>query len=151
MIKKNLHILFLFLLLSACNYEPIFSSKETKFTIEDIEVKDKNNLTYQITRSLKTYEKLDAIKKYKLEIEAEKKKEVTAKDSKGNIKSYKLIITCNFTINEKEQIIKSKSITESFGFNNNPDKFKLRKYESSIEKDLINKIIDDIILELYSI
>ena len=148
--KKNLHILFLFILLSACNYEPIFSSKDSKFSIVGIEIKNKNNLTYQITRSLKTYQNSDGIKKYKLEIEAEKKKEVTAKDSKGNIKSYKIVITCNFIIYEKNEIINSKAITESFGFNNNSDKFKLRKYESNIEKDLVNKIIEDLVLELYS-
>ncbi|MDA8537812.1 hypothetical protein N9K55_03805, partial [Candidatus Pelagibacter bacterium] len=147
--KKNLHILFLFILLSACNYEPIFSSKDSKFSIVGIEIKNKNNLTYQITRSLKTYQNSDGIKKYKLEIEAEKKKEVTAKDSKGNIKSYKIVITCNFIIYEKDEIINSKTITESFGFNNNSDKFKLRKYESNIEKDLVNKIIEDLVLELY--
>ena len=35
-------------------------------------------------------------------------------------------------------------------FNNDSDKFKLRKYESKIDKNLIDEVIKDLILELYS-
>ena len=76
---------------------------------------------------------------------------ITSKDSKGNIKSYRLTITCEFTIFENKKELKNKKYVENFEFNNDSDKFKLRKYEASIENNLVTKIIKDIILELYSL
>ena len=75
----------------------------------------------------------------------------SSKDSKGNIKSYRLIIECNYKIFEKDKNTKSKKIIESFNFNNSDNKFELRKYEVSIQKDLMTKIIENIVLDLYSL
>ena len=149
--KKINYILVLLFLLSGCNYEPIYKSKDTNFTIISFEIKDKNSLTSQITRSLRTYNSSEGSRQYDLKIEAKKSKIVTSKDSRGNIKSYRLIIECNYEIFEKNEKIKSKKIVESFNFNNTDNKFKLRKYEVSIEKDLMSKIIDNLIFDLYSL
>ena len=149
--KKINCILILLFLLSGCNYEPIYSVKDKKFSIINFEIKNNNNLTSQITKSLRAYENLEGERKYNLEIEAKKNKVVTSKDSKGNIKSYRLIIECNYKIFENDKNIKFKKIVESFNFSNSDNKFELRKYEVSIQKDLMAKIIDSIILDLYSL
>ena len=148
--KINCILIFLFLL-SGCNYEPIYSVKGKKFSIINFEIKNKNSLTSQITRSLRVYKNLEGEKQYNLEIDAKKNKVVTSKDSRGNIKSYRLIIECNYKIFEKDKNTKSKKIIESFNFNNSDNKFELRKYEVSIQKDLMTKIIENIVLDLYSL
>tara|TARA_B110000003_G_C16630348_1_gene526376 strand:+ start:698 stop:1150 length:453 start_codon:yes stop_codon:yes gene_type:complete len=148
--KKKFKIIFLFLFLGACDYQPIFSSKDFGFSISDIEIKNKNNLTNQIVRSLKKYNGFGENRVYTIELSAKKNKDVAAKDSKGNIKTYRINIVCDFKIYEKNEILKSKKITKNFMFNNDSDKFKLRKYESKIDKNLIDEVIKDLILELYS-
>jgi hypothetical protein len=149
--KKFIKILCLFVILTSCEYEPIFSTKKTGFSISNIEVINQNNLTKQIIRSLKEFQNNDNERVLSLEIKTEKIKEVTAKDSKGNTKSFRSKIICDFKIFKNDKLIKSKEIIENFSYNNDSDKFKLRKYESNIEKILVNRIIENIILELYSL
>ena len=149
--KNLLIILFLFTALLGCNYEPIFSTKNSGFSIQNIEEPDKNNITSEIARSLKIYQNYEQKKIYDVTISADKITMITSKDSKGNIKSYRLTITCEFTIFENKKELKNKKYVENFEFNNDSDKFKLRKYEASIENNLVTKIIKDIILELYSL
>jgi hypothetical protein len=149
--KKFFKILFFFTALTACNYEPIFSSKEIGFSISSIKVVNENNLTRQIKRSLKEFQNLNEGKIYNIEISVQKIDEITAKDSKGNSKSFETKIICNLMVYKNKRLVKSKKIIENFKYNNNSDKFKLRKYKSNIENNLINRIIEKIILELYSL
>ena len=43
---------------------------------------------------------------------------------------------------------KNKSFSESIGYQNNDNKFDLKRYEKTLEKNLTNTIIEDIILFL---
>jgi len=149
--KNLLRILFLFVALSGCNYEPIFSSKNTGFSIGNIETSYNNNITQELVKSLKIYQNYNKETIYDVKISAEKIKTVTSKDSKGNIKSFRLTVICKFIILEKNKVIKSKKFIEYFEFNNDSDKFKLRKYETGIEAELVDKTIKDMVLELYSL
>ena len=149
--KNLLRILFLFVALSGCNYEPIFSSKNNGFSIGNIETSYNNSITRELVKSLKIYQNYNNETIYDIEISAEKIKTVTSKDSKGNIKSFRLAVICKFIILENNKAIKSKKFIEYFEFNNDSDKFKLRKYETGIEAELVDKIIKDMVLELYSL
>jgi hypothetical protein len=91
------------------------------------------------------------MKIYNIEISVQKIDEITAKDSKGNSKSFETKIICNLMVYKNKRLVKSKKIIENFKYNNSSDKFKLRKYKSNIENNLINRIIEKIILELYSL
>ena len=108
-------------------------------------------LIYVQRLQLKIYQNYNNETIYDIEISAEKIKTVTSKDSKGNIKSFRLAVICKFIILENNKAIKSKKFIEYFEFNNDSDKFKLRKYETSIEAELVDKIIKDMVLELYSL
>ena len=149
--KKFFKILFFFTVLTACNYEPIFSSKDIGFSISNIKVINESYLTRQIKRSLKEFQNLNEGKIYTIEFNVEKTDVITAKDSKGNAKSFKTKIICNLMVYENKRLVKSKKIIENFTYNNVSDKFKLTKYKSNIENNLINRIIEKIILELYSL
>lgn len=148
--KNFLSIIFLFLFLSACNYQPIFSTKKSNFSITNFEIKNENSLTNKIVSAFTRYRNIEAERVYSIELSGEKNKEVTAKDSRGNIETYRMNIIFNFIIYENDKMIKTKRISKNFIFNNNADKFKLRKYESTIEKNLVDEIIKDLTIELYS-
>ena len=85
-----------------------------------------------------------------VELSAEKNKEVTSRDERGNASVYRVSITCSFKIYEENKLFRTKIINKSFLFNEDKDKFKLKKYVSNLEKNLINEIVKDLILELYS-
>ena len=63
-----------------------------------------------------------------MEIDVKKIKEVTSKNSKGNISSYRVNIYGNFKIYENKKLLKSKKITESFLYSNSENKFEFKKY-----------------------
>jgi len=148
--KNFLYIVLFFVLLSSCDYEPIFSNKKEKFNIVNFEIENKNNITKQLINSLKRNNSKEASKIYTIKLSAERNKEITSRDSKGNARVYRVNINCSFKIYEKNKLIKTKQIDRSFMFNEDEDKFKLNKYVSNLEKNLINEIVKDLVLELYS-
>ena len=54
----------------------------------------------------------------------------------------------NLTIKNNKNIIRYKSFSEEFAYNNKDNKFELVEYQENIKEDLINKIIEDTILFL---
>jgi hypothetical protein len=149
--KKFSYIILFFILVTACNYEPIFLNENNKkFNIVNFKVKNKNTITKNLVNSLKRESNANASKIYTIELSAEKKKEVTSRDARGNASVYRVSITCNFKIYEESKLFITKTINKNFLFNEDKDKFKLRKYVSNLEKNLINEIVKDLILELYS-
>jgi len=148
--KNFFYIVLFFILVSACNYEPIFSNKKEKFNIVNFEVKNENNITKQLVNILKRNNSNETNKVYTIELSAERNKEITSRDSKGNAEVYRVSINCDFKIYEENKLFKSKKINKSFTFNEDKDKFRLNKYVSNLEKNLINQIVKDLILELYS-
>jgi hypothetical protein len=149
--KKFSYTILFFILVTACNYEPIFLNKNNeKFNIVNFKVKNKNTITKNLVNSLKRESTANASKIYTIELSAEKNKEVTSRDERGNASVYRVSITCNFKIYEESKLFRTKIINKNFLFNEDKDKFKLRKYVSNLEKNLINEIVKDLILELYS-
>ena len=104
--KIFLKILILFIFVSACNYKPIFSSTDASFAISDFKLINENKITQRIKRSLSNYTDLTRKKVFILEIDATKTKEITSKNSKGNISSFRISIICNFKIYEKKKLLK---------------------------------------------
>ena len=145
-------ILFLsFLLIVSCGYQPIFSSKNSNFLIEDIiydsddkiSLKIKNNLNYLTT--VKNYTKV-----IKIKLKSEKNIEIASKDSKGDPLVYKMTIVSNLEIYSNDEIISQKNISKNFSYKNTSNKFNLKQYEKTIEDNLIETIKEDIILYLYN-
>ena len=83
-----------------------------------------------------------------LSIESNYKVEETSKNKKGQINSYRSSIYVSLTIKKGQDIIKNKSFSKEFVYNNKDNKFELVEYQADIKIDLINKIIEDIILFL---
>ena len=83
-----------------------------------------------------------------LSIESTYKVEETSKNKKGQINSYRSSIYVSLTIKKDQNIIKNKSFSKEFVYNNKDNKFELVEYQADIKIDLINKIIEDIILFL---
>ncbi len=151
MIKNKKFYLIFFFLFVSCGFEPIYSSKNINFSIDEIQKKN-NPLNNEFARTLKTFSNSDIDNKLIIEIESKKYVETKSKDSKGNPNVYELSMILNIGINEKNNnnFIK-KEFKQSINFNNQDDKFQLSQYQKELEQLLINKIIDDVLIYLSNI
>jgi len=152
MIKKNLiNILILLFFLSGCGYSPIFSSKNSNFSIYELSASGNNKLNKIIISRLNNYKGSDSAKKYSISIETNLSKAISSKDSKGNPKSYRINMVSNILVKDLNGVIKNKSFSKSVDYNNKSDKSDLKKYENETSKNLADKISDEIIIYLQSI
>jgi hypothetical protein len=147
---KKIVLLFCFWFLLGCSgYQPIFSSKNSAFYIEDLESLNNNKISKQINSKLIGYKIKDSNKKkYNLKVSSKKNIEVVSRDSKGNSQLYKMLINVSVTVMSNQEIIKKIDLQKSFKYSNSNNKFNLNRYKKEIEKNLINKITEELILRL---
>ena len=152
MIKKNLIIILILLFfLPGCGHTPIFSKKNSNFSIYELSASGNNKLNKIINSKLNNYKDSDSPKKFSLIIETYLNKKISSKDSKGNPKSYRINLVSDISIKDSNGIVKNKSFSKSIDYKNKSNKSDLKKYENEISKNLAEKISDEIIIYLQSI
>ena len=152
MIKKNLiKLLILLFFIYGCGYSPIFSNKNSNFSIYELSVSGNSKLNKIINGRLDNYKGSDNKKKFSLTIETYLNKEVASRDSKGNPKTYRINLESNISIKDLNGNVKNKSFSKSVDYNNRSNKSDLKKYENETSKNLAEKISDEIIIYLQSI
>jgi len=150
--SKKITIIISFLLLLSCGYKPIFSSSKASFAITEIKLFGKKNIGSKIKKNLNIYKNVkNKSIFYSLKINSDQKKSVVSKDEKGDPKIFEIQVLIDLTILENNKIKNKKNFKESFIYNNSTDKFSLKQYEKNIEENLIKKIVEKIIIYLYSI
>lgn len=147
---KKIFILFL-LFISACGYQPLYKVDKNFVNQEINEAKILGNSEI----SKKIIEKLPfTIKKNnellnKISVESKNNIIETSKNSKGQVTSYRTIITVNFKILSKDdEVLYEKFLKREFSYNSDENKFRFKEYQNKVEQNLINKIVEDIIIDL---
>ena len=156
MIVRIISIIFSFLLLLNCGYEPIYSKKQIKknynFSIEKITFLNQNRINQLIKGNLLNYfNQEEKLKKISLEINTNTDKTVSLRNKQGNVEIFSIEITVDVKVHENETLINYKKFKESFKYKNQSDKFSLEKYEKVIQNNLITKISNNIIIYLFTI
>ncbi len=152
MIKKNLiKLLILLFFISGCGYSPIFSKKNTNFSIYELSASGNSKLNKIINNRLNDYKGSDGKRKFSLTLETHLNKEIVLRDSKGNPKTYRVNLLSNISIKDFDGNVKNKSFSKSVDYNNKSNKSNLKKYENETSKNLAEKIADEIIIYLGSI
>ena len=152
MIKKNLiKLLILLFFISGCGYNPIFSNKNSNFSIYELTTSGNSKLNKIINNRLNNYKGSDNQKKFSLTIETYLNKKVASKDTKGNPKTYRINLESNISIKDLNGNVKNKSFSKSVDYNNRSNKSNLRKYENETSKNLAGKVADEIIIYLQSV
>ena len=151
--NKLIYIKFLKILffVSSCGYTPIFSNKDSNFSIVEISSTGNNKLNKTLISKLDNYRKINSEKKFSLNIDTNFKKEIASKDTKGNPKSYQIIINLKISVIDEKNNLREKSFSKSTNYNNINNKLKLKKYENETSTNLIEKIGEEIIIYLQSI
>ena len=152
MIKKIVLAALFVLFLNGCNYQPIYSSKNVQFSLGEFQLSGDNKINKLLIRKLEIYknDSLDTTK-YNLNIASEVNKNISTKDKKGNPTTFTLKITFKIEIENSLGEKKLKVFEEHISYENNDNKFKLRKYEDSIKRNMIESINESLILYLQNL
>ena len=149
--KKVFLPLIVFLIFSSCGYTPKYSNKNFDFDLSKITKKENNRLNSKIVRNLNNFSNRDNKNKINIEIDAKKIINVVARDNRGNASRYEMIISIYTEVIYRENKKNKKTVSSSFNYNTNNNRFKLSQYEKEIEELLIQKVIEDLISYLSSI
>ena len=148
---KKIILISLVIFLSNCaGYKPIFTSDQTNFYIEKIEISDDNKLVRKLVKNLKPYSIDNGKQSITLKLDLNKQENVIMKDAKGDPASYEIKIKLNVDVITKNSTNKL-NFEENFTFNNQSNKFELNQYKKNMETNLMNKIFENLILELRAI
>ena len=138
-------LLILFILISACGYQPIYNANLIKIEFNKINLTGDTKINRKLISLLGMKEVNNEIGK-QISIYSSGSIEETSKDAKGLPATYRANITVTVEIKEQNKLIKSKSFNENFSYNNIENKFDLSVYQKDVEDNLIKKIKDDIII-----
>ena len=148
---KKIILISLVIFLSNCaGYKPIFTSDQTNFYIEKVEISDDNKLVRKLVKNLKPYSIDNGKQSITLKLDLNKQENVIMKDAKGDPASYEIKIKLNVDVITKDGNNKL-NFEENFTFNNQSNKFEFNQYKKNMEKNLINKIFESLMLELRAI
>ena len=144
MIKKKI-FLILIIFLSNCGYNPIYLKKiDTEVLINSYQLIGDKNINKSIISYLGIKNNDNTNAKYNLELNSTKLVEVVAKNKEGNTSVFKTTITVKLLISEGDSVIKERTFTSSFVYNNTSNKFDLFQYQKNIDKNLINSLSEKI-------
>ncbi len=147
MIKKLILTSLIFVI--SCGYQPIYVNKSlkniefSKITIEGDKAVNRKIIDFLSIKENKLDDRLG-----ELLIKSTYTIEELSKNSKGQVISYKSKIVVKLKIQLDEKIIKDINFDEDFVYNNRDNKFELVEYQNEIKKNIINKILDEIIIKL---
>ena len=153
MLKKTF-LLILFLFLSSCGYEAVHSKKNSinyDFFIEELTFVGDKNVNLKIKEKINNYTLNEKDKKFTLIINSSQKKIILAKDISGNPTSFKSTIIINVKVLMKNNFKNNLQMIENFNYNNNSNKFELRRYEREIRNNLSEAATDKLIFKLSNI
>ena len=153
MLKKIL-IPVLLLLLSSCGYEAIHSKKNLvnyNFSLNKLTFVGDRDVGLKIKNKINSYTLNKKDKSFSLEISSVKDKVVLAKDTAGDATSFRSSITVNIKVIMKNNFKNNLRFVESFNYNNDADKFSLKKYEREIINNLAETVAEKLIFKLSNI
>ena len=146
---KKIIFITIFLLLGQCTgYEPIYSSKDLNFYIENIDTENDDKISRSIERNLKRYTEINEKRKISLKINSDKNEAILSKDNKGDPVILEMQIQTTVIISLSNNETKTYKFNEKFSYGNQSNKFEFEQYKKNIEKNLIEKIFDKLILKL---
>ena len=142
-------LIFLILLLNSCGFTPMYKLQSANFYFSNITTNNENS-QFQIFKNFMTPYINDKNKEfsYDLIIDLNKSKNTASKDSNGNPLVYLMIMEANVTIISNDTIIVSRNYENKFRYSHKSNIFDLNLYESDLEKNLIKKISEEIIIYL---
>ena len=151
---KKIIIPILLLFLSSCGYKAIHSKKNIvnyDFFISELTTNGNRDVNIKIREKLINYIIIKQGKNLILKISSDVEKVVTAKDTSGDPTGFKYTIIIDIKVMMENDSETYYQIVESFKYNNNTNKFDLKRYEREIIKNLAETATQKLIYKLSNI
>ena len=151
--KKKIFTFLLFLFLSSCGYEAIYSVKNRinyAFTISELNLIGDRQINLKIKQKLNSYtnSSIQEEKSFSLKISSYSEKIITTKDAAGDATKFKNEITLDVKVLMNGEYKTNFVIKENFIYNNNSDTFELKAYENQIKNNLTETAVNKILSRL---
>jgi len=153
MFQKKI-IFLLFLLLSSCGYEAIYSKKNSSnyiFSISNLSFVGDKTINLAIKEKLSVFTQNKKDKDLVIKISSTSKKIILSKNTAGDATSFKNAISINVDVLMNDKFKNNFVILENFNYNNISNKFDLKRYEEEIKKNLAETASDKLIFKLSNI
>ena len=151
--KKIFSFLVLFLL-SSCGYEATYSKKKLldyDFSISEINFTGDREVNVKREEKLNNYIINKKNKNFKIDILSIATKAVSAKNISGDATNFKSTVSIKVDLVMNNKLKKNFIIRESFNYNNNSNKFNLKRSEKEIKNNLAETITEKLIFRLSNI
>ena len=144
---KKFTLLFIFIFLTNCGYQPIYLQKDNlKIFINEINLEGDKKINRKIMQLTNLKKKNNGNPSYNLKLISNKNIEIVAKDKFGNASIYKTTVTVIFSLEDQNEIFKQKTFSSNFSYNDIINSFELSEYQKTIENNLISKIAEEILI-----
>ena len=147
---KNLLILSLFILLTSCGYQPLFSSKDVSFSIIKVNYDNSVN-SKKIVQNLKRYENTKSKNSYEVTLSTTEQRNEISKSKKNDLSNYRIIINSVVKVEQNNNILLNKEYNKSFDYQGSEKKFDQTQYEKNLKNSLLDKMSNEMIRDLFSI
>lgn len=152
MIYRIIIIPLLITFLNQCGYQTIYSDQNINFHISEILIQGDLEIGRQIKRRLSSFEKTKKSGEiFKIKVNSVVDKKISSKDKEGNPKTFTLSVVITMTTIDQNNSEENITFSESINYNNDNDKFSLKRYENSSQENLTENIIEDILAYLQNI
>ena len=148
MLKKIFLVLSSIILITGCEYKPIYSeSNKSDYKIIIKELSGDKKINKFLVNNLERSSQKNSDKIINLKINTKYTKTILAKDAAGNVTNYQSNAITTVTI-DQNQTLKTFIVNEKFDFQKMSDKYEEKGYEENIKKNLATAIAQKLILRL---
>ena len=138
-------ILVLFLLISACGFQPLYNNNLLNVEFSEIKLTGDVKINREIVSFLGLKETKNDMNN-DISINSSVSIIETSKDAQGQPATYRTNIVVTIVIENQNKQINTKTFDESFSYNNIENKYDLSVYQKDVQNNLVKKIIDDLIV-----
>ena len=128
--------------LTSCGYQPILSNKVNNLSFEDLNASGNKKISLRILNNLNISKDIDV--KTSLDVLSKYQRVISSKNKKGNPEIFNIILDVKISVKSNGTLVDEKNFYESVNFNNEKNKFNLKKKENNLKSNLINKVSQDI-------
>tara|TARA_B100000073_G_scaffold341968_1_gene344229 strand:+ start:500 stop:949 length:450 start_codon:yes stop_codon:yes gene_type:complete len=147
--KKINLIIFLFLI--SCGYTPINKLIDKNYSISEFEINGNNQVNTIIRKDFIKYKDTNFEKQFQIKLSSQIVKATNSKNEAGTNSNLSIKIIVDLEILENNSSIKNLNFVELINYNSLDNKFELKQYEKILIKNLTNKILEKIHLNLSTI
>ncbi len=149
--QKKIFTFLFFIFLSSCGYEAVHSKKnisQYNFSLNKLNFTGDREINSKIKKKLNKYTLEPKNKRYALNITTTSEKITLVKNVSGDATNFQIKITININVFINDKIKDNFIFIENFKYNNNSNKFDLKRYEREVKNNLTEVATDKLIFKL---